>query len=115
MTIQEYIATNKQWLGARVSANLDQVPEDKWPALLAGVKVLGGSEPGIDCDVVITHETFADFDQSRAQRWSESGTRKEAMLADCKSLLFDHFQSRRGTPRTSILVIDIGDKRVVLQ
>jgi hypothetical protein len=117
MTVQEYITANSRWLGERISANLAQVPDDKWPAIIAGLDALnaGGSDPGIDCDVVVTRETLEDFERSREQYWAERGTKKEAELAGCRSLLFDHFQRGRGEPRTSCLVIDIGDRRVVLQ
>lgn len=116
MTMQEYITANAKWLGERVSANLAQIPDAALPALVAACNDLGGGdEPGIDCDVIITHESLADFDASRSQHWSEPGVREEVEYSGFKAVSYERLQLRKGTPRVSIIVVDIGDKRVALQ
>lgn len=117
MTVQEYIQTNRQWLGERICANLEQIADSDWPALLEGTDIvnMGATDPGIDCDVVITHETLDDFDASRLGRWREAGIRTEVECGGRKAVLFDKFQRHKGAQRETILVIDFGDKRVALQ
>jgi len=116
MNVQDYIAANAKYLGERVSANLCQVPDAAWPGVVAALKELQGeaaSDPGIDCDVVITNETLADFDDTRAQ-WREKGDRDEIDCAGFKAVFFDGFQRFKGKPRERCIVLDVGEKRVVL-
>ena len=117
MTVAEYLAENEKWLGERISANISQIADEKWPVVVAGCKIInaGATDPGISCDVVLTHETISDFDSSRQAHWSERGVRSEIECDGHKAVLFENFQRSKGARRTSILVIDIDDKRVVLE
>lgn len=115
MTKIEYIEANAKWLGERVAANLEQVPDAHWAALLAATAIHGGTDPGIDCDVVITRETLADFDAARQLHWSERGSRTEHTIEGCTVLQFERFQIARGKTRQGcMVVIDMGDLRVAL-
>lgn len=115
MTKAEYIETNEKWLGERTAANLERVPEAHWAALLAATTLYGGTDPGIDCEVVVTRETLADFDAARQDHWSERGGRTEHTIEGCPALQFERFQIARGKTRQSMMVvIDMGDIRVAL-
>lgn len=114
--IQEYIAANSKWLDARVSANLCQIPDAAWPSVLAALEELytGANEPGIDCDVAITHETIADFDDTRLHHWRERGARNEIDCSGRPAVFYAGFQRFKGSPRERCIVLDVGDRRVVL-
>ena len=117
MTKQEFIVENAKYLDERVAANLEQIPDDLWAAVVAGTNELthGGDEPGIDCDVVITRETVADFDNTRSTHWNESGARRAVDCGGRPAVLFEKFQRAKGQPRDTILVIDCGELTVVLK
>lgn len=117
MVVQDFIADNAKWLDERLAANLSQIDDAAWPALLAGLSKInpGATDPGIDCDIVVTAETLSDFDASREKHWAERGARAELDCAGFKAVFYDRFQVARGRRRESIIVIDVGDKRVVMQ
>jgi len=75
----------------------------------------GAVDPGISCDVVITSETFDDFDLSRRKSWSERGSRSEKNVAGLPALYFEKLQTFRGATRKSFIVVDAGHIRIVLQ
>lgn len=116
MTKAEYIDTNAKWMGKSTAAALEQVPETHWPALIAAMTIYGGTDPGIDCEVVATRETLADFDIARQDHWSERGGRTEHTVDGRSALLFERFQIARGKTRQNMMVvIDFGDLRIALQ
>lgn len=116
MTRLEFIESNEKWLSENVRANLEQIPDNDWPAVVAGVGVINGgaTEPGIDCNVAITHEAISDFESSRDVHWREKGVQSHLVLDGRPAALFENFQRRKGARRETALVIDLGDKRVVL-
>lgn len=114
MTKHEYIDENAKYLGSALAA-IEQVPEDKWDAIMAAMQLLGGTDPGIDCEVTITHETLADSDDARDDHWSERGKRSEHTIAGHAALMFERFQVARGrTRQATMVVVDLGDIRVAL-
>lgn len=115
-TIAQYLAENIRFISDESAAAISELTDADWPAILVGVDELnaGGAEPGIDCAVTITTETLADFDGARATSWSESGARHELNCDGRPALHFERFQLQRGMQRRSMVVIDLGDRRVAL-
>lgn len=114
-TKTEYLAENAKWTGERAASALEQVPDAHWDAVLAATQEFGGTDPGIDCDVVVTRETLADFDAARAEHWSERGSRSEHAIEGLSALKFERFQLARGKTRQGcMIVIDLGDIRLAL-
>jgi len=112
--IKAFLAENGPYLSKSSAAAIESIPDSAWPSLLAAVEVLGGADPGIDCKVVVTHETLADFDGARATHWSERGLRTELMLGGFPAVNFHRFQLRQGEMRQDQVVIDLGDFRISL-
>ena len=73
----------------------------------------GSTDPGIDCAVAITTETIGGFDNSRTY-WREKGSRTEIDCAGLPAVYYDRLQVLKGCDRVSQVVIDLGDRRVVL-
>ncbi len=97
------------------AAAIEGMPANAWGALIEGCEALtGGTEPGIDCPVSKTHETIADFDNSRATYWSERGQRFEETYDGKRAVRFENLQLKKGTRRIDTIVIDLGDCRAVL-
>jgi len=119
LIVDTYIAENSKpgfdYLGNDASA-LAQVTDEQWPSILAALDELNGGakDPGIDCKLVKTHETFADFDHSRAQHWAVRGTREEYDFGGIKAVKYERFQLHRGQLRETQIVIDLGDYRLCL-
>lgn len=115
MTKHEYIEDNAKWIGESGAAALERVPDALWCAVLAATQIAGGTDPGIDCGLVVTHETLADFDDARNNHWRECGKRTEHALDGCAALQFERFQLVKGAPREScMVVVDLGDFRLAL-
>ena len=114
--IAQYLTKNGKYIRESSAAALEQISDVSWPAILAALNELSGgaTDPGIDCDVVITHETLDDFEAARANHWSERGLRSEIDCNGVPAVKYDRFQIRRGQPRRSQIVLDFGDKRVSL-
>jgi hypothetical protein len=112
-TITEYLAENADWLDEN-AADIEQIPAEAWPIIRAIALDEGGwDEPGIDCDVAITHETLSDFDASRINHWNERGTREEIEAA-LPATRYVSFQLAKGQQRREMIVVDCGDLRVCL-
>lgn len=113
--IQTYLTENAKWLNESSAAAIERIPTAAWPAVIEGVETLvGGKEPGIDCGVVITHETLQDFDAARQNHWKNKGTRTARLIEGLTCLHFERFQLRAGDTRRSQFVIDAGDLRICL-
>jgi hypothetical protein len=117
MTKSEFLAENSQYIRSeRLLSNLAQIPDDKWDIVVACVELAnsGGTEPGLDCDVVITHETLEDFEASR-KGWRECASMKNTKIAGHAALTFSGVQMYKGQSRRDFVVLDLGDIRVVLE
>jgi hypothetical protein len=116
MTKSEYLEENRKWLSDDNAAAICQIPDAAWDAVVeaTGTVNTGASDPGIDCGVTITHETFGDFEDSRANFWTEKGSMKRLTIGGYPALHFERFQLRRGQPRHDQIVLDLGDIRIAL-
>ena len=116
MTISTYLTENSQWIDESSAAAITQVDDSQWLAVLAALDEYSGgaTEPGIDCNVAITHETLADFDAARANHWSERGSRDEHTFGDIAAIKYERFQLARGQERRDMVVLDLGAVRLSL-
>jgi hypothetical protein len=115
--ITAYLAENGKYISNESSAaNIESLTDAEWPAILEALDELHGgcTDPGIDCDVVITHDTLADFDVARRNDWREPGSRTDLVCAGRPATHYGRLQVRKGQPRTDLIVVDLGDRRVAL-
>ena len=115
-TISAYLSANAKYIGEDSAVAISTLSDAVWPAILAALDELNGgaTEPGIDCSVAITHETLADFDNSRVNYWSEKGSRKVIDCAGLSAILYKRLQLSKGAERVEMVVVDLGDRRVAL-
>ena len=116
MTISTYLTDNSNWIDERSAAAITQLNDAQWPAVLAALDEYSGgaTDPGIDCNVAITHETLADFDDARANHWSERGSRDEHNFDGIAAIKYERFQLTRGQERRDMVVLDLGAVRLSL-
>ena len=116
INLSTVLGDDAKYVGEDSAAAIESLPESAWPAMAEAIGEHNGegSVPGIDCAVAVTHETLADFENSRAASWTEKGSRAEHSFAGFKAIEYDRFQLRRGEPRKHSIVIDLGDVRVAL-
>ena len=116
MTISTYLTDNSNWIDESSAAAITQVTDAQWPAVLAALDIQSGgaTDPGIDCNVAITHETLADFDDARANHWSERGSRDEHNFDGIAAIKYERFQLTRGQERRDMVVLDLGAVRLSL-
>ena len=114
--LQAVLSDDAKYVGEDAAASLSGLPAEAWPALKAAVEDRNGSGsiPGIDCGIVITRETLADFDDARLRHWSERGSREAREYDGRPALLFERFQPMRGMTRRTAIVLDCGECRAVL-
>lgn len=116
MTKSEFIAENTAYLDDRVLANLEQIPDAAWDAVVKCVDLAnsGGSEPGIDCDIAITHDTIDDFETARREHWRECHRAAMSTVDGFHVASYSGVQMHKGGQRRDIAVIDCGEIRVCL-
>lgn len=112
--VAEYLDDNARWMDESSAAVIEGLTDQQLEAIIEASEYFCGSEPGIDCALVKTHETLDDFDASRANHWSERGGRDEIELSGFAGRAYERFQLFKGKPRQSMVVIDLGDYRVTL-
>ena len=115
--IRDYLAENASFIQGDTAVAIEQIPETAWPHILEALDELSGgaTAPGIDCDVFVTHETLEDFVHSRTTYWSEPGRFVRLTFGGYAAMKFLRFQMRRGQPRGDMLVVDLGEFRVILK
>lgn len=97
------------------AAALEDLPVSAWAALVEACdELMLGDSPGIDCHVAKTHDTLADFDESRRKHWTEAGTRSDLTLAGLPAIMYERAQLFRGHQRETLIVIDCGNCRAVV-
>ena len=116
MTQFDHIEANAQYMSDESAAALEQIPAAMWDRVLAAFdEQVNGGEIGIDCEVAVTHETLADFDNSALNHWNEIDS-SEAIESDGEKIgmAFHAVQLARGQRRHELVVVDCGEIRVVL-
>ena len=115
MIVSQYLDENKDWIGEDDANSICQIADTEWPAVLAALdKLNGGSEPGIDCSVAITHETVEDFDNSMKHHWRECGDRIEYNFDGVRAVEYKNVQLFKGQTRFNQMIVDLGKIRVCL-
>lgn len=100
-----------EYMNENSLTSLESLPEGCYPALVAAANEAGfNGEPGIGCEVAVTHETLADFENSRTAHWAEC--KDHDLFAECS--IYYGVQIRKGNQRKTIAVVDCGDLRAVL-
>ena len=114
--VSAYLDANAAWIDERSAAAISRVTDEQWPAVLAALDLHSGgaTAPGIDCRVVVTTETLADFDEARDNHWSERGRRTEQRIDGLDALRFERLQLFRGSTRRDLTVLDLGTARLSL-
>lgn len=96
------------------AAAIEGLPIETWPALVAACEeIVGGTQPGIDCDVAKTSETLDQWDTARDD-WSECGQRNQVECGGQPAIVYYRIQVRKGDPRRDLIVVDCGEFRAVL-
>lgn len=115
-SVTEFLAQAAHYIDAGSRSIVEGLSEDQFAVLVAATDESsgGGEEPGIDSTLVRTHETFADFDASRVNHWSQRGYREELDLA-APAIKYESVQMFKGQPRHSFIVVDFGEYRVVVK
>jgi len=116
INLSRLLGQDAKYVGRNAAEALEGLPLAAWGALVEAVvdQNGAGSVPGIDCDVVKTHETLADFDSARVDAWSERGERAECSFAGFPARLYERFQTFKGQQRRTVIVVDCGDARAAL-
>ena len=99
-----YIEENRNYLGDSLIV-LEQLTEAQFDVLRAVTRETGNAEVGIDNHPVISHETIADFDDSRANHWAERGSRKASEIAGHQVVFYSRVQPLKGQQRCDIAVV----------
>jgi hypothetical protein len=114
--VTEYLTEAAHYIDEVSRGIVEALTDEQFAILVAATDELnsGCDQPGIDNGLVKTHETFVDFDASRANHWTQRGYREELSLA-APAVKFEDVQMLKGQPRLSFIVLDMGDYRVVLK
>ena len=110
-----YIEAATHYLDAADAAIIETLTDNQFAALVAACELQtgGGDEPGIDCGLVKTFETIADFDNS-SKKWAEYRGRETEDCAGAAAVKWERVQMQKGMTRTDFTVVDLGEFRVVL-
>lgn len=114
LNINQVLGSSARYVDEKSAAALEMLPASSWSALVAASEEIAGPNPGIDCSVVVTNETVADFDAARQNHWSQRGTRTEFNFYGLKAVKYEDFQLRKGATRARQIVVDLGAQRVAL-
>lgn len=113
----EYLRENATYIDDVSAAVLEALTNDQLATIMAASDEFCGaddSQPGIDNDLVRTDETIADYDEARLTAWRERGTREELELA-APAVFYEDAQAVKGQQRSSFVVVDLGEFRVVIK
>ena len=92
---------------------LESLDDSAWPVLVEAARLGGAGDPGIDNDIALTHETLAQFDDSR-NAWSERGEREEIEVSGTAGRVYENIQMHKGERRCNLIVLDFGAQRVTM-
>ena len=115
INLKSLYGDDARYIGEGSAAALESLDESHLTALNEALEELNGEGVlGIDCNVSVTHETLADFDDARTKHWSDRGSARRFAFAGRPAVEFDRFQLFRGQPRRKMIIVDLGDIRVCL-
>ena len=114
--ISAYLDQAAHYIDEGSRAIVEGLSENQFDIIVAATdEYCGGtdSEPGIDSTLVRTNETVADFDASRANHWSERGSREDINIG-APAVKFEKVRLFKGQSRRTFIVVDLGEYRVVV-
>ena len=114
--MENYIEKNKKYLSETSQMAISKIESAYWLAVCEAVDFVnsGGSEPGIDCQIATTFETFEDFENARSSAWNEKGNKKQVEVEGVNVVIYKGFQLKKNQKRKDSAILDLGDFRVVL-
>lgn len=104
MTRNEYLTKNRSYLGKSAEV-IEMLTDEQFSALIDITRKMGNADPGIDNDLVKTHETINDFNASREGYWNLKGDRAELFAGNFDAVIYRDFQMRKGQPRRAAMGI----------
>jgi len=117
--VTDYLTENDEYLDKNSAIFIEELTDQQFNVLIAandafnGAYPKGSSNPGIDCKLVKTTETLAEFDDARTNHWQECALREEVHIG-VPAIKYERVQTHKGRQRQNILVVDFGDFRVTL-
>jgi hypothetical protein len=114
LELNEYLACNGAWIGVQSSAALTALSPVEWRAVVIAAAELGGAQPGIDCLVVVEADELADVERV-VSGWLRPGVVERIDCGGFLGVVFRGTKRRRSKePARTWLVLDLGDRRLVL-
>ena len=92
---------------------LESLDDSAWPVLVEAGQMACAGDVGIDNEIALTHETLAEFDDSR-NAWSERGEREEIEVSGIAGRVYKNIQTHKGERRCNLIVLDFGSQRVTM-
>jgi hypothetical protein len=112
--LNDYLAENGNWIRVDATATITGLAPAEWRAVVIAAAELGGSEPGIDCLVVVEADELADI-EARVAGWLHPGVAARIDCGGFLGVLFRGTKRRRSRePARTWIVVDLGERRVVL-
>ena len=109
----EIIGADVDYMDADSLAALEVLDDAAWPVLVEACQMAGAGDVGIDNEIALTHETLAEFDDSR-NGWSERGEREEIEVSGTAGRVYENIQMHKGERRCNLIVLDFGVQRVTM-
>ena len=109
----EIIGDDANYMDDDSLATLEVLDDAAWPVLVEAARLAGAGDPGIDNDIALTHETLAQFDDSR-NGWTERGEREEIEVSGTAGRVYENIQVHKGARRCNLIVLDFGAQRVTM-
>ena len=109
----EIIGGDVDYMDAASLAALEVLDDAAWPVLVEAGQMAGAGDVGIDNEIALTHETLAEFDDSR-NAWSERGARREIEVGGVAGREYKDIQIAKGQRRQNLIVLDFGSQRVTM-
>lgn len=112
----KYLADNAKYADENSAINIEAMTDEQFNAANEALTGLMWNEDlGIGCEVVKTHETIADFIETKNKHWTECRKSTECVVAGFPAVHFQNFQIHKGATRQSdMVVIDFGPHRIAL-
>src|SRR5690606_38433760 len=101
MKIEQFIEENFPYINCDIKkAAIESLTQDEFEAAIIAARLLTEDEealPGIHTGLAVTHETLANFEDSRRNYWTDKGTMQLLEIARYNALRFDRFQPLKGS------------------
>jgi hypothetical protein len=112
--LNDYLAENGNWIRVSCSAAITSLAPAEWRAVVIAAAELGGADPGIDCLVVVEADELADIERA-VSGWLHPGVASRIDCGGFLGVLFRGTKRRRSRePARTWIVVDLGDRRLIL-